>query len=309
MQFGADRIEPEWEGAVVCVGTFDGIHRGHAQVIRRAVELAAERETASVIVTFDRHPATILAPDRAPAPIYTLGQNLSRIAELGPSATVVLPFDKGMAECPAEAFFQSIIKHKLRAEAMVIGHDFAFGHNRVGTGEWLQKRIDCEIVSPILFHGLRVSSSHVRRAIGSGDIEAANLLLGAPFEVEGVVVRGQKRGRTIGYPTANIARIAPQITPPNGVYGGSMNVDGQTYAAAVAIGMRPTVGGEDRTIEAYLLDYPGTAIYGKAVRLQLEFRIRDELRFDSLEAMAVQIADDVEHVRRRRSTEGVPSSS
>ncbi len=299
IQFGVDDIEAEWKGAVVCLGTFDGIHLGHAEVIRRAVDWAAERETASVVVTFDRHPTTVLAPDRAPLPVYSLGQNLDRIAEIGPSAVVILKFDQELADCPAETFLQSVIRQKLHAEAMVVGHDFAFGHKRVGTGEWLQKRIECHIVDPVHSRGHRVSSSDIRRAILAGDLESAGVLLGHPFEIAGAVIQGEKRGRAIGFPTANIARLTPQITPPNGVYAGSLRVDGATYAAAVGIGIRPTVGGDTRTIEAYLLDYPGTPIYGKAVRLALTHRLRDEQKFDSVDEMSAQIGRDVEEVRKR----------
>lgn len=302
LHFGEDLLAAEWPGAVVCIGTFDGIHLGHQALIRRTVEVARQQHLASVILTFDRHPAAILAPDRVPHSINTLRQNLAQIEALGPSACVILEFNQELAECPAEQFFQKILVNHLRAKSMVIGYDFAFGHNRVGTGDWLKERINCEIIEAVSIHGLRVSSSEIRKAINSADLDAAKQLLGRPFQLQGVVVEGQQLGRTLGYPTANIARFSDQIVPPNGIYAATAHTELGSFTAATSIGVRPTVGGESRTVEAYLLDYPGDSLYGQTISLDFHAKLREEAKFDSLDELKSQMAIDVEQTRQMRAT-------
>lgn len=302
LHFGEDLLAAEWPGAVVCIGTFDGIHLGHQALIRRTVEVARAEHLASVILTFDRHPAATLAPDRVPHSINTLRQNLAQIEALGPSACVILEFNQELADCPAEQFFQKILINHLHAKSMVVGHDFAFGHNRVGTGEWLKQRINCEIIEAVSIHGLRVSSSEIRKAVVSADFDAAKQLLRRPFQLQGVVVQGQQLGRTLGYPTANLARFSDQIVPQNGIYATTAHTGYGSFTAAASIGVRPTVGGESRSIEAFLLDYPGDSLYGQTVSLDFHARLRDELKFDSIEELKAQMAIDVEQTRQMMIT-------
>lgn len=291
--FGVDRIQPSWTRSVVCIGTFDGVHLGHQAVIEQAVRQAQVSEVPCVLVTFDRHPAAILAPERCPKAVQGLGANLKEFERLGVSTAVVLAFDEELAATSAENFFHHILLERLKATAAVVGHDFAFGHDRVGTPFWLSGRIETTVVPPFLMHGERVSSSGVRQAIERGDVQQANQWLGRNFALEGTVVSGQKLGRELGFPTLNLAQTSPTILPFDGVYAGRWG----SYQAAISIGMRPAVKGTNRTIEAFLLDFAGPGLYGQSGRLEFTARLRDELPFPDLDALVVQMKRDVQTVR------------
>lgn len=293
VHFGLELLHAEWPGSVVCVGTFDGVHLGHRKVIQRAVEASRDAELPSVLVTFDRHPAHILAPDRCPQAIAPLGDNLEQFEAIGVAIAVVLAFDFGLSQTPAQTFLASYLVEALKAQKLVVGHDFAFGKGREGTPEWLQSRIETEIVPPFELDGNRVSSSAIRQAVAEGRVEDVSRLLGRPFQVSGVVVAGERLGRKLGYPTLNLARSVDQATPADGVYAGYARTSHGRSRAAVSIGMRPAAGGTRRTIEAYLLDYPGDSLYGEHVRLELCQRLREERDYPNLEALAAQIKLDV----------------
>jgi riboflavin kinase/FMN adenylyltransferase len=303
VHFGADLIAPEWGAAVVCIGTFDGVHLGHQQVIKTAVARARQAEKPCLLVTFDRHPAAVLAPTKNPPTIATLSQNLGLFRACGVSTCVILRFDLALANVTAEEFLHELLVGKLRADEVVVGHDFAMGKGRQGTGAWLSERIGTTIVPPFEIDGKRVSSTQVREAIADGEVDKARALLGRPFGIEGVVVPGQKLGRRLGFPTINLARSGRMVEPANGIYAGSCTTVLGTYRAAVSIGVRPSVGGEQRTIEAFLIDYPGDEIYGTAVEVRLHARLRDEQSFDDLDAMTRQIAVDVERATEILSAE------
>ncbi|MEJ5170100.1 MAG: hypothetical protein WHU10_03850, partial [Fimbriimonadales bacterium] len=197
---GAAGLRPSWDGSVVCIGTFDGVHRGHQRVVCTAVEEARRRELPSIVVTFDRHPASTLAPERCPPSLGSVASKLRRLEELGVSAAVVLPFDRTLAERSAEDFLLDLLVGSLRAQAMVVGHDFAFGKGREGTPEWLARRIATTVVPPIVVEGQRVSSSTIRSLVLEGSVDHAAELLGRAYSLEGVVVAGEKLGRKLGYP-------------------------------------------------------------------------------------------------------------
>jgi riboflavin kinase/FMN adenylyltransferase len=300
VHFGVELLAAEWSRAVVCMGTFDGVHLGHQEVIRTAVRQSSERECPCVLVTFDRHPAHILAPEKCPEPIAALHENIRAFQDLGVAIAVVLPFNYELSQTSATDFFDSVLVERIRAEAIVVGHDFAFGHNREGTPDWLQARIETTVVPAFEIDGRRVSSSEIRRAVQAGKVEEAAKLLGRPFEIPGVVVAGQKLGRQLGFPTANLARSFDQVLPAYGIYSGSLTCAHGTFTAAVSIGTRPAVDGHSMTIEAYLLDYPGDSLYGMPVTLQLLTRVREERSFDSLDTLRAQIALDVEQIRSYR---------
>lgn len=297
VHFGADLLVPEWARSVVCIGTFDGVHLGHRRVIESAVDLARSLESPPILVTFDRHPAAVLAPGRKPAAISSIAGNLRIFESLGIALALVMPFDQALADTPAPEFFEEILQGKLRAESVVVGYDFAFGKDRQGTPEWLKDRVATTVVPPFEIDGARVSSSAIRAAIQSGDFAVANRLLGRAWAIVGIVVPGQKLGRTLGFPTINLARSFEQAMPPDGVYAGKCETPFGEFGAAISIGKRPTVGGAERTIEAYLLDYPGESLYGRSVRLRFLERIRNEEAFESLEALTVHMRRDVEKVR------------
>lgn len=299
IHFGVELLTPEWERSIACIGTFDGVHLGHQEVIRAAVAKARERSLPCILLTFDRHPAAILAPERCPGAIASLQTNLQHFEELGVTLTVVMRFDRELSQTPAEAFFQSVILQKLKASALVIGHDFAFGKGREGTPEWLSSRIETDVIPPFQIEGTRVSSSAIRSAVERGDLKEAAKLLGRAFEIPGIVVEGQRLGRQLGYPTANLARSFAQVTPCEGVYAGACRTPHGRFKAAVSVGLRPTIGDDKHTIEAYLLEYPGSDLYGQHVLLELHERLRGQERFDDLDALKEQMHRDivaVEHV-------------
>lgn len=293
VHFGEELIRAEWTRAVACLGTFDGVHRGHRQVIGTAVDRAKERGLPCVLVTFDRHPAATLAPERCPKAIAPLASNIKAFESLGVSVALILPFTRELSETTAQTFLDHVLIGEARAEMLVVGHDFAFGKGREGNAEWLRPRIETEVIPPFEIDGHRVSSSEIRLAVETGQIEKANKLLGRPFSLMGVVVGGQRLGRQLGYPTINLARSYDGVLPRDGIYAGMAETSQGTFKAAISVGLRPTVDGNHRTVEAYLLDYPGTEIYGSSVDLAFHRRLRDEEKFDSLDALKDQMAQDV----------------
>ena len=296
VHFGVELLHAEWPRAVTCIGTFDGVHLGHQAVISSALTLAQERELPLSLVTFDRHPAAILAPEKCPKAIGSLVSNLEEFETLGASVVVILPFDYALSQTSASDFLETILRGKLHSDCLVIGHDFALGHGREGTPEWLKAHIETHVIPPFEIDGKRVSSSDIRRAVEAGDMESARKWLGRPFQISGVVVSGQKLGRTLGYPTANLARSFDQILPADGIYAAYAESAFGWHRAAVSIGMRPAVQGQNRTIEAYLLDYPGDSLYGRTLRLAFHKRLREERNFPDLEALKEQIKLDVDEV-------------
>lgn len=293
VHFGLELLHAEWPRAITCVGTFDGVHLGHQAVIGEAVRHATKGELPCCLVTFDRHPAHILAPDRCPPAISSLSANLTHFRELGVSVAVILAFDTALSRTPAQEFLDHILVGKLRTGELIVGHDFALGHGREGTPDWLARHLPTHVVPPFEMDGRRVSSSDIRRAIQEGRMEDAAKWLGRPFEIEGVVVGGQRLGRELGFPTANLARSFEQVVPADGVYACWSESSRGRFRAAVSIGARPAVGGKTRTIEAYLLDYPGESLYGRTIRLEFVSRLREERDFASLDLLKAQISLDV----------------
>jgi riboflavin kinase/FMN adenylyltransferase len=223
--------------------------------------------------------------------------NLSLLRDLGVDLTVVLAFDRAMSEMSAEDFLRTILQGQLRGSHLVVGHDFAFGHDRLGTTEWLRERIQTTVVPPFELDGQRVSSSLIRSKIQAGDLQAAANMLGRPFAIRGVVVAGEQLGRKLGFPTANIALPARHILLPDGVYAAKATTPFGCFSAAVSIGDRPTVDGDRRVIEAFLLDFPGHNLYGRAVTVNMWRRIREQRRFNTLEELKEWIGKDIETVR------------
>lgn len=297
VHFGLDHLVAEWPEALVCIGTFDGVHLGHREVIRRSVQKARGLGIPCVLVTFDRHPAAILAPEKAPLAIGSIEGNLAEFESLGVDVALVLPFTRSLADTTAEEFYQRVLVQRIGAKSIVIGHDFAFGHDRQGTPEWLQERIETEVVPAFLVEGERVSSRMIRQAVSDGQVEYAAQLLGRPFAISGVVVHGEKIGRQLGYPTANIARSFRQVMPANGIYSGDFIAPFGIYRAAISVGVRPTFNGTTRTVEAFLINYEGEEFYGQSATLTFVKRIRDEQRFESVDLLKEQMARDVEVAR------------
>ncbi len=290
-------------GRVCCaIGMFDGVHLGHQQVIRQAVSDAHQLEAASLCVTFDQHPAKVIAPERAPRLIQNLPQRLAAIEALGVEAALVLPFDEVMSQIPAEAFIQGLHVDLGRIHSICVGAHFAFGHGRDGNLELLQQlgqdmKFIVHGLSNLSLDGETVSSTRIRAAIAEGQLDAAGQMLGREYALAGEVVKGDQRGRELGFPTANLD-ITDLCTPPNGVYAAHAEVAGTTHRAAVNIGLRPTVAEVEPTlhVEAHLLDFEGD-LYGEVLTLTFVGKLRDEKPFDSLDALKAQIEKDIVQAR------------
>ncbi len=303
-----EEVAPAPRGAAVTVGTFDGVHRGHQSVMARLVALAGERDLEAVVVTFDRHPASVVRPEAAPALLTDLDHRLELLAATGVERVVVVPFDAARAAQEPEAFVTDLLVGSVGARLVLVGPDFRFGRGRRGDAGLLADvggPLGLEVVVMDPFTGpagtAPVSSTGVRDLLARGEVASAGRLLGRPHELRGVVVAGDGRGGAeLGYPTANLA-VAPGVLVPGlGIYAGWYRSAGLAEAqpAAVSIGVRPTFGSEgaDPVIEAHLLDFTGD-LYGQAARLQLVDRLRPEVRFDSVAELAAQIDRDVAEAR------------
>jgi riboflavin kinase / FMN adenylyltransferase len=290
--------------AVVAIGNFDGVHRGHAHIFQQARGLAAGLDGESVVLTFDPHPAKVLAPAYAPPLITPLARKLELIAAEGIDATVVEPFDRAFAARSAESFVTDVLAGALGARRIVVGYDFTFGAKRSGTVQLLAELggkhgFEVTVVPPVSIEGIVCSSTKVREFVLEGRVDGAALVLGRAPEVEGEVVRGDGRGRTIGVPTANL-RTETELVPKIGVYAGTATrlSDGKRWTAAVNVGTNPTfVAGQSARVEAHLLDCDED-LYGERLRVGFVARLRDEERFASKDALVAQIHKDIEATRR-----------
>lgn len=279
----------------VAVGTFDGVHAGHREVIAGA----------DTVLTFDPHPTSVVQPGAAPRLLTTLRRKAQLVASLGVRELVVIPFDAEFAARSAQRFVDEILVGALGATHVAVGENFRFGHKALGDAALLaaDERFETRVVELLEVDGEVVSSSHIRGLVLGGAVEYAGRLLGDPFTLAGEVVHGDERGRTLGYPTANLVPEPGYVTPGHGVYAAvarTLDGDGATgpsYAAAVSIGVRPTfVTGRGELIEAYLLDYAGD-LYGNVLELAFRKRLRGEKRFESVDALVDQMALDVEAAR------------
>ncbi len=291
------------QGSVVTVGEYDGVHRGHRTIVSEMHRLAAERGCATAVVTFDRHPATIVRPESAPLLLCDLDHKLELLAETGVDYTLVVEFTPEQAEVPAEVFARQVLVDCLQARAVVVGADFHFGKGRRGNVETLGvvgEEFGYEVIGlPLVKHltgeGEVISSTSIRAALSDGDVEKAHRLLGRPFEVRGVVTPGDRRGRTIGFPTANIPTTTDLQVPADGVYAAwYIREDGKQYPAAVNIGKRPTFYDDaDRSlIEAHLIGFRGD-LYGESAKIRFVRRLRGERKFEGIEALKEQLVKDV----------------
>jgi riboflavin kinase / FMN adenylyltransferase len=274
----------------VAVGTFDGVHLGHREVIRGA----------DTVVTFDPHPAAVVAPGGAPRLLTTLERKTELIAELGVDELVVIPFDAEFAAHGARSFIDDVLVGALRAEHVSVGENFRFGHKAAGDTALLRadERFETRVTPLLEVDGEVVSSSHIRGLVLGGAVEYADTLLGAPFVVSGEVVQGDRRGRTLGFPTANLVPQDGYVVPGHGVYAcRAQTVDGAVHVAATNVGVRPMfVTGRGELIEAFLVDFDGD-LYGSQLRIEFLKRLRGEKRFESVEALIEQMGRDVEETR------------
>jgi riboflavin kinase / FMN adenylyltransferase len=298
---GLETSVPASSGTAVAIGTFDGVHLGHRALIHRTRTVAEKRGLASGVVTWDRHPLSTVRPDDVPPLLTSLERKLELLEGTGVELTLVVPFNEDFSEWSPERFVDEVLVARMRAHHVAVGRNWRFGHRAAGDTELLSKLgtdRDFAVDAVGLEHAEDeiVSSTRIRKAIAEGEMEKASVLLGREFDVDGVVVRGDGRGATLGYPTANLDIARSLARPAQGVYAGRIGVDGQTYRAAINVGKNLTFGGEVVRVEVYILDFD-TDIYGLTVRLGFSHRLRDELKFDSVDALIGQMAADVAKTR------------
>ena len=287
--------------AAVTIGFFDGVHRGHASVVRRTVDVAATRGLRPIAVTFDRHPREVLNPGAEPPLLTTLERKASLIAELGIASLVVLDFTDDFSRWPPDEFVERVLVDGVHAEHAIVGSNFTFGFKATGnlavlTDLGASHGFSVEAVSLLKLDGRPVSSSSIREALAGGDLAWPTQALGRRFVLDGVVTSGAGRGRGLGFPTANLAIPPRMLLPGEGVYAGRAHLGDGSFAAAINIGTNPTFGGEPVHAEAFLLDFDGDLI-GQPLAIEFWERLRDEKRFDSSEDLTRQIKEDVERTR------------
>ncbi|MCB1249078.1 MAG: bifunctional riboflavin kinase/FAD synthetase [Acidimicrobiales bacterium] len=296
-------------GTAVTIGAYDGVHRGHRAVIAQVQDIAAAAGLRTAVVTFDRHPASVVRPESAPLLLTDLDQKLELLADQGVDYTLVVPFDAARAQEPAEDFVDEVLVRCLDAKAIVVGEDFHFGHRRQGNVALLRhlgatagfEVRGIELLSLDDLDGDEpVSSTRIRGALRGGDLAAANTMLGRAHEVRGVVGHGDKRARDLGYPTANVSVPDEICLPADGIYAGLyVRPDGTEVPAALSLGRRPTFYESQpfSLLEAHLLDFSGD-LYDEPASVRFVARLRDELRFDRVEDLVAQIGRDCDDARR-----------
>ena len=300
---GESEVPADLPSTAVTIGKFDGVHAGHREVIRQLQELAAARELLTAVVTFDRHPMALFAPERRPPALVGLEQKLELLGETGVDLTLLVEFTREFAALTPEEFVQQILVGRLHAGAVLVGRDFRFGAKGAGDVDVLRELGQShgfqvqviDDVSPVADR--RVSSTWIRSLMADGDVAAAGALLGHTPCVRGVVVHGAKRGRALGFPTANLSQDLDGLIPADGIYAGWLTTGDRRLAAAISVGSNPTFAGvAPRQVEAHVLDET-LDLYDRVVDVCFVERIREMLAFTGAEPLIVQMRDDVERAR------------
>ena len=319
IHFPEDPRPATWRSPVLALGNFDGLHRGHVKIIERIQRGALERGGMSVVLTFDPHPPRILRPDKAPALLMTKTQKLDALARAGVQGAAVVRFTREMSQWEPDRFVRTVLVEWLRVAEVWVGADFQFGRDRSGNFNVLRSLgatygFRAEKIDPIRYKDFVVSSTRIRRLVAEGRVDEAGALLGHHFMIDGTVVEGAKRGREIGFPTANLS-TNNDLVPPNGVYATAVTIDGQLLPSVTNIGQRPTFGDQlAAAIETHVIRFDpqrGEAaapagqelrapldLYGRTLRLAFVQRLRDERKFPDIEALQDQIAADVRRATR-----------
>ena len=287
----------------LAIGTFDGVHLGHRAVIEAAIATAADRALRSAVVTFHPHPMEIVRPGLAPPELSTISRRIELARELGPDEVVVVPFTPELSQMDAGRFGREVISRCLGARAVSVGENFRYGHRAAGTTQQLSESgaelgFDVNVMPLLQMDGEPVSSSRIRALVGAGDMEGAARLLGRPAWLDGEVVHGDKRGREIGFPTANVESGPLAVLPGRGIYAGRAHLPESSHVAAISVGYNPTFTDvrDGIKVEAYLLDFDAD-IYGSPIQLEFVHRLRDELTFSSVDALVEQLHQDVLQTR------------
>lgn len=294
---------------VLTLGVFDGLHLGHQQIMRTVVERAREVGGHPTAITFDPHPRAVLHPETAPPLLQTLDQRLANFEVLGIEQVIVIPFDREFAAHPAEDFLHEIVHDRLHAKEVYLGKGFAFGKDRGGNIELLRKMSSglgffADEVPEVRLRGQRISSSKIRELLATGHINLTRRMLGRPYGVEGVIIRGNRRGHTIGFPTANL-KPHNRVIPKYGVYATATLVEGTWRRSITNIGVRPTFENDaEPSIESYIFDFDGE-LYGDVLRVRFLHRIRDERKFNGIDELKAQIEKDTRRALNYFRHEGV----
>ena len=288
-----DDVRPVWlSHPVLALGNFDGLHRGHQKIIERVKRGAAEHGGTPMAMTFDPHPPRVVRPDKAPPLLMTKTQRHEALHQAGIRCVAVVRFTRELSEWDPETFLRTVLVDWLRVPEVWVGANFLFGHERSGNFSLLRMLgqrygFRADKIDPVRYKDFVVSSTRVRRLVGEGRVDEAGALLGHSFFIDGRVVEGRRRGRELGFPTANLS-TENELLPPHGVYATTMTIDGVVHPGLMNIGLRPTFGERDTTVETHLLGYSGD-LYGRTVRLGFVLRLRDERKFDDIDALRAQI--------------------
>ena len=298
---GVESAPPGWGRCVVTIGVFDGVHRGHQQILGRAVERARAAAIPSVVLTFDPHPAEVVRPGSHPTVLTGPRRKAELFEQLGIDVMCVLPFNQEFSRLAPDEFVHRVLVEHLHAAAVVVGENFRFGHKAAGDVTLLRSLgsrfgFATEAVGIVRDDDMTYSSTYIRSCVDAGDVDAAARALTRPHRLEGVVVRGDMRGRALGYPTANLETAPHAAIPADGVYAGRLIVGGRALVAAISVGSNPTFEGTERRVEAYALDFDAD-LYGTHVAVEFVARLRGMVRFDSVEELRSQMAADVERTR------------
>ncbi|MFM8191978.1 MAG: bifunctional riboflavin kinase/FAD synthetase [Actinomycetota bacterium] len=284
-------------GAALAIGIFDGVHKGHQAILSQGTKA----ELPVLALTFDPHPTSIFAPDRIPTRLLTLHNRVHQLATHGATTTAIIKFTEDFSRLSPQEFIDQIIIPIFDPQLVLVGENFTFGAKAAGNVEYLQSHAPFKVIGvPLLKDGnFTVSSTRIREAIKAGNIEIANQLLTRPHQLVGLVIHGEKRGRTIGYPTANIGLDSLATIPSDGVYAGWLTVDGHRWPAAISIGTNPTFDGvRGRQVEAYALDRDDLDLYDKEATVEFGWRLRDTIKFAGLEELLVQMKIDCDEARK-----------
>ena len=297
--FSGPQICPR--GSVVCIGAFDGLHRGHQALLAQAKRKADALGLDLAVVSFEPLPREYFSKDNPPPRLMRAAQKFRRLRQLGAHAVGLLRFNQGLANTEAQAFIEQLLVGRLNARYVLVGPDFYFGKNRQGDLTLLQAvghlyGFQAEAVTPVFENDERISSSHIRRFLQAGNMDAAAVMLGSAYAIEGKVIRGKQLGRTLGYPTANI-RLQGKKPALMGIYATWIHgVGKRPYAGVSSLGTRPTVQGVEPLLEAHLFDFDGD-LYGQTIRVEFIKKLRDEVKFDGLQALIVQMDEDARQAR------------
>jgi riboflavin kinase/FMN adenylyltransferase len=301
IHFPEDTRPSRWNHPVLALGNFDGVHRGHRKILDRVRRVAGERGASSLVMTFDPHPPRVVRPDKAPPLLMTKPQKLEALADAGLHGAAIVRFTPELSRWDPEMFVRTVLVEWLHVSEVWVGANFLFGHDRAGNFSMLRTLgarygFKAEKIDPVRYKDFVVSSTRIRRLVGEGRVDEAGALLGHQYYVDGIVMRGDQRGRTIGFPTANLCS-ENELVPPHGVYATTARLAGVAYASVTNVGTRPTVDTSGRTvIETHIFNLDRD-LYGASLRLGFVQRLRDERAFESLDQLKTQIGADCQRAR------------